>query len=63
MGWTGHVARTEGRRNAYKFVLVKAERKALGRLRHRCECNFDMHVQDMGCNGVERVILDYNGAT
>ena len=54
MGGTGHVACMWERRDVYKVLVGKPEAKRpFGRSRHRQEDNIKMHLQEVGCGGVE----------
>jgi hypothetical protein len=47
MAWAGHVARMEEKRNAYRILVGKPERKRpLGKPGHRCEDNIKMDLRD-----------------
>jgi hypothetical protein len=49
MRWTGHVARMGEKRNAYRLLVGKAERKRpLGRPRHRWVDNIRMDLLETG---------------
>jgi hypothetical protein len=49
MTWTGHVACTAEKRNAYTVLVGKTKRKTqLGRSRCRWEDNIKMDLKDMG---------------
>ena len=49
--WTGHVARTEQSRNAYKVFVGKPEgKRPLGRPRRRWEDNIKMYLREVGCD-------------
>jgi hypothetical protein len=48
MGWTGHVARIEDRRVAYRVLMGKPKgKRPLGRPRRRWEDNIKMGFQDV----------------
>jgi hypothetical protein len=49
MRCTGHVARTEEKRGAYRILVGRPEgRRSLGRHRRRWEDNIKMNLQKMG---------------
>jgi hypothetical protein len=49
MRWTGHVARIEEKRNAYRILVGKPEEKrSLGRPRRRWVINFKMDLRVIG---------------
>jgi hypothetical protein len=53
MKWAGHVARLGEKRNAYRILLGKPERKRpLGRPRRRWVNNIKKDLKDIGCDGV-----------
>jgi hypothetical protein len=45
MRWAGYVACMEAKRNAYRVLVEKPERKTLLRPRHRWEDNIEMDVK------------------
>jgi len=50
MSWAGHVERMGEKRDIYRVLVVKPERKRpLGRSRFRWEDNIKMGLQEMGC--------------
>ena len=58
MGWAGHVARTGERRGTYRVLVGKPEgKKPLGRPRRRWEDNIKMHLQEVGCGGMDWIEL------
>jgi hypothetical protein len=58
MKWVGHVAHIGGMRNVYKIFIGKLEvEKLLGRPRHRWEDNIRMDLRDIGCKGVDWILL------
>ena len=49
--WTGHVARMEQFRNAYRVLVGKPESKSsLGRPRRRWEDNITMDLREVSCD-------------
>lgn len=56
MGWAGHVARAGDRRDACRVLVGKRDgRRLLEKLRHRCEDNIKMDIQERGwkaCSGL-----------
>ena len=58
MGWAGHVALMGEDRGVYRVLVGKPERKRpLGRPRRRWEGNIKMHLQEVGCGGVDWIEL------
>jgi hypothetical protein len=54
MRWAGHVARLGEKRNAYRILVGKPERKRpLGRLRRRWVYNIRMDLEEVGWVGVD----------
>jgi hypothetical protein len=54
MRWTGHVARWQRERNAYKILVGKPEEKRqFGRPRCRWEGNIKMDLEEIGSEGVD----------
>jgi len=54
----GHVARLGKRRDGYKVLFGKPEgKRRLGRLRRRLENNFKMDLQEVGCGGMDWIVL------
>jgi hypothetical protein len=54
MRWVGHVARMGERRSVYRVMVRKpGERRPLGRLRRRWEDDINVHLQEVGCGGME----------
>ena len=54
MRWAGHVARTGEKRNTYRILVGKPERKRpLARLRRRWVDNVKMDLRDIGWGGIE----------
>ena len=61
MRWEGHVARRVERRGVYRVLVVKTEgKRALGRPRRKWEDNIKMGLQEVGCEGMERIDLAQN---
>jgi hypothetical protein len=53
MRWAGHVARMGEKRNAYRILVGKPERKRqLKRKRHRCVDDIKMNVRETGWGGM-----------
>ena len=49
--WTGHVARMEKGRSAFKILTGKpTEKRPLGRPRRRMENNIRMYLKEIGIN-------------
>jgi hypothetical protein len=58
MRWVGHVTRMEKKRNAYRILVGKPERKRqLGRPRYRWEDNIKMDLREMGWGGMDWIDL------
>jgi len=58
MSWVGHVARMGERRNLYRVLVVKPERKRpFGRPRCRWEDNIKMDLQEVGCGDMDWIDL------
>ena len=56
--WTGHTARMEQSRNAYRVLVGKPEgKRPLGRPRHRWEDNIKMDLREVGCDPGEWIDL------
>ena len=56
--WTGYVARMGEGRGAYRVLVGKYERKRpLGKPRRRWEDNIKVHVQTVGCGGMDWIDL------
>ena len=54
MKWAGNVARMDERRSVCRVLLGKPEgKRPLGRLRHRCDNNIEMNLQEVVCGGVD----------
>jgi hypothetical protein len=58
MRWTGHVVRMGKKRNSYRVMVGKPERKGpLGRPRHRWEDSIKMDLRDIGRGGMDWIDL------
>jgi hypothetical protein len=58
MRWAGHVTRMGAKRNAYRIVVGKAERKrAVGRPRRRWEDNIKMDLRKIGWGVMDWIAL------
>ena len=58
MKWAGHVARLEERSSAYRVLVGKSEgKRPLGRPRRRWVDNTKMHLQEVGCRGMDWIDL------
>jgi hypothetical protein len=58
MRWAGHVAEMGEKRNAYRFLVGKPNRKRpLGRPRHRWVDNIRMHLGEVGWGDVDWIGL------
>ena len=56
--WTGHIARMEQFRNAYRVLVGKPEgKRPLGRPRLRWEDNIKMDLREVGCDPEEWIDL------
>jgi hypothetical protein len=52
--WTGHVARTREKRNAYKISVGKQEgKRSLGRPRRRCVDNIKIDLREIRWDGMD----------
>jgi len=52
--WTGHVVRMGAKRGVYRVLVVKPEvKRQLVRPRRRWEDNTEMHLQEVGCEGMD----------
>ena len=59
--WTGHVARMEQFRNAYRVSVGKPESKRpLGRQRRRWEDNIKVDLRKLGCDPRDWIALAEN---
>jgi hypothetical protein len=62
MRWAGHVARIGEKRNAYRILVGKQERKRpLGRPRRRWEDNIIMDLREIGWGGMDWIDLAQEG--
>jgi hypothetical protein len=58
MRWAGHVERMGERRDVYRNLVRKPERKRpLGRLRRRWENTIKMDLQEVGCGDMDWIEL------
>jgi len=58
MRWAGHVARLGDRRGVNRVLVGKPEgKRPRGRPRRRWENNIKMHLQEVGCEGVDWIEL------
>jgi len=58
MSWAGHVASMGERRGVYRVLVGKLERKRpLGRPRRSWDDNIKMHLQEVGCRGMDWIEL------
>ena len=58
MRWAGHVARIGDRRGVYRVLMGKPEgKRPLGRPWLRWEDNIKMHLQEVGCGGMDWIAL------
>ena len=58
MRWAGHVARMEEGRGVQKVLVGKPEgKRTFGKLRRRWEDNVMMDLQEVGCGGLDRIVL------
>jgi hypothetical protein len=58
MRWAGHVARMMEKRNVYRLLVGKPERKRpLGRPKHRRVDNIKMDLREIGWDGVDCIDL------
>ena len=58
MRWAGHVAPTDDRRGVYRVLVGKPEgKRPLGRPRRRWEDSIMMHLQEVGCVGMDWIEL------
>jgi hypothetical protein len=61
MRWTGHVARIGEKRNAYRILIVKPERKgSLGIPTRKWEDNIKMNLREIRWGDMDRIYLDQN---
>ena len=58
MRWAGHVARMGERRGVFRVLVGKPEgMRPLGRPRRRWEDNIKMDLQEVGCGGMDWIVL------
>jgi hypothetical protein len=58
MRWAGHVARIGEGRGVYRVFVGNLEgKRPLGRPRRRWEDNIKMDFQEVGCEGLECIVL------
>jgi hypothetical protein len=58
MIWVGHVARVGEGRGVYSVLVGKPEgKKPLGRPRYSWEDNINMDLQEVGCRGMDWIVL------
>ena len=58
MRWAGHIARMGKKSGAYGVSVGKPEGKIpLERPRHRWEDNIKMDLQEVGCGGMDSILL------
>jgi hypothetical protein len=58
MRWAGHVARMEDKRNAYRILVGKPERKrTIGRPTHRWVDNIKIDFKEIGWDGMDWINL------
>jgi len=56
--WAGHVGRIGERRGVYRVLVGKREgKKPVGRPRRRWEDNIKMDLQEVGCGGMDWIML------
>jgi hypothetical protein len=61
MRWTGHVARMEEKRNAYRTLVVMPEgKRQLGRPRRRWVDNIKTDLREIGWDGIDWIYLAQN---
>jgi hypothetical protein len=61
MIWAGHVARMGKKRNACRILVGKPEgKRPLGRPRRRWVDNIEMHLREVGRNGMDWIDLAYD---
>jgi hypothetical protein len=64
MIWAGHVARMGEKRNAYRILVGKPERKRpLGRQRRRWVDNIKMDLREVGWDGMDWIDLAQDSCT
>jgi len=58
MRWAGHAAKMGDRRGIYRVLMGKPEgKRPLGRPRHRWEDNIKTNLQEVGCGGMDWIVL------
>ena len=58
MRWAGHVECMGNRKGVYRVLVGKPEKKRpLGRPWHRFQDNIKMHLQEVGCGGMDWIDL------
>jgi len=58
MRWAGHVAHMGERKGVYRVLVGKPEgKRPLGKPRCRWENNNKMHLQEVGCGGMDWIEL------
>jgi len=58
MRWTGHVARVVKKRGLYRVLVGKLEgKRPLGRPRCRWEDNIEIDLQEVGCGGMDWIVV------
>jgi hypothetical protein len=61
MRWAGHVARMGDERGLYRILVVKPEgKRPLRRPRRRWEDNIKLDLQEVGCGGMDWIVLAQN---
>ena len=58
MRWAGHAARMGERRGLYRVLVGKPEgKRPRGRPKRRWEDNTSMDLQEVGCGGMDWIVL------
>jgi hypothetical protein len=58
MRWEGHVARMGDRRGIFRVLVREPEgNRSLGRLMHSWEDSIKMDLQEVGCGGMDWIVL------
>ena len=61
MRWAGHVECMGNRKGVYRVLVGKPEKKRpLGRPWHRFQDNIKMHLQEVGCGGMDWIDLAHD---
>jgi len=61
MKWEGHVARMGERKGVCRVLVVKPEgKRPRGRLKRRREDDIKMDLQEVGCGGMDWIVLAQN---